>query len=297
MEFQDYYQVLGVKRDAPADAIKKAFRKLAVKYHPDKAGDNKAAEEKFKQVNEAYDVLSDPEKRKKYDALGENWKYYKEGGPTGQGYNPYGAGSGGFRPEDFAHGGGGGFSDFFQEFFNQGGRSGRAQGGIDQQASFTISLEEAFHGITKTVSINSQPLNLKLKRGISDGQMLRLKGKGAPGFNGGPPGDLLLTIQIAPGERYERRGNDLYIQQPVNALLAIAGGKVAVQTLHKAVSLTIPPGTDANKLFRLKGLGMPLYDRTDAFGDAYVRVVLQTPKDLSAADVAAISAILTRNSS
>ncbi len=298
MEFQDYYQVLGVAKTATPDEIKKAFRKLAVKYHPDKAGGDKAAEEKFKQINEAHDVLSDPEKRKKYDALGENWKHYKEGAPGGdEYYNTYGAGRGRqFRPEDFGQAGGGGFSDFFQEFFTGGGRSDRAHAGNDLQASFSITLEESFAGVTRQVSIGGQKLNLKLKPGIADGQVLRLKGKGAPGYSGGPAGDLLLTIQIAPDSRYERRGNDIYIDQKINSLLAIAGGKAAVQTLHKAVSLNIPPGTDSRQLFRLKGLGMPVYDKPGSFGDAYVRISLQTPKNLGQEDIAAIQSIVQRSS-
>jgi curved DNA-binding protein len=297
MASTDYYKVLGVEKEASADAIKKAFRKLAVKYHPDKTAGDKSAEEKFKQINEAYDVLSDPEKRKKYDALGENWKYYDQAQAAGGQYAHGNAGNhGGFNPEDFVRGNdAGGFSDFFGDFFGGGRRGSRAHAGIDQQASFTISLEDAFHGVTKTVNINGQPLNLKLKPGIADGQILRLKGKGAPGFNGGPPGDLLLTIIVAPGQQFERRGDDIYIDQPVDALLATVGGKVPVQTLHKKLNLTIPAGTDTGKTFRLKGLGMPRYGKGEEWGDAYVRVQLQTPQNLSKADLEAIQAIVNRS--
>ena len=289
MDFQDYYQLLGLARTATPSDIKKAYRKLAVKYHPDKAGGDKGAEEKFKQINEANDVLSDPEKRRKYDALGENWKHYKEGNEA---YSSQGAGGQRFRPEDFAQGGGGDFSDFFQEYFSGGGRSSRAQSGHDVQASFAITLEEAFSGVTKQVVINGQTLNLTLKPGIADGQILRLKRKGNPGYNGGPAGDMLLTIQIRPDPRYERRGDDLYLDAKVNSLMAIGGGKITVQALSKSVTLTIPQGTDGGKNFRLKGLGMPVYGRPGSFGDAFVRVVLQTPSNLSAQDIAAIQSIL-----
>jgi curved DNA-binding protein len=294
MASQDYYSVLGVAKTATPDEIKKAFRKLAVKYHPDKTSGDKASEDKFKQINEAYDVLSDADKRKKYDALGENWKYYDQAQAAG---GQYGAGGRGFHPEDFADGGaGGGFGDFFQDFFRGGGnsRGTRARTGSDLQATFTISLEEAFQGVTKTINMAGQPVNLKLKPGIADGQTLRLKGRGNPGVNGGPSGDLLLTIQVSPNQRYERKGDDIYIDEPVNALLAIVGGKVLVQTLHKKLSLSIPAGSDSGKVLRLKGLGMPRYDRAGEWGDAYVRLSLQSPKNLSKEDLESIQSIVNR---
>ena len=293
MEFQDYYTVLGIDKTATPEQIKKAYRKLAVKYHPDKAGTDKKAEEKFKQINEAHDVLGDPEKRKKYDALGENWKYYDQVGAQGAGRQQGRSGRGGdFRPDDFMQGGG--FSDFFEEYFGGGGHSNRAYSGNDTQATFSISLEEAFSGVTKTISINGKPVNLKLKPGIADGQTLRLKGHGGPGRNGGPAGDLLLTINIAANPRYERRGDAIYIDQAVNSLLAITGGKVKVQTLHKTINLSIPAGTDGGKILRVPGLGMPRYGQSDAFGDAYVRVRLQTPDGLSKEDVETIQSIVNR---
>jgi len=297
MDFQDYYSVLGVDKKATQDQIKKAYRKLAVKYHPDKAPGDKKAEEKFKQINEANDVLGDPEKRKKYDALGENWKYYDQmqaqGGAGAQGRGGQGRRQQ-FRQEDFG-GQGGGFSDFFEEYFG-GSRSSRTSAGSDSQASFQISLEEAFQGVTKTISLNNQPLNLKLKPGIADGQILRLKGKGSPGRNGGPAGDLLLSILVSPHSHYQRQGNDLYMEQRISSLLAIAGGKVMVTTLHKKISLTIPAGTDGGKVFRLKGLGMPVYDVPGSFGDALVKIILTTPQDLSEDDLTKIRDIVNRSS-
>ncbi|MEO6832315.1 MAG: J domain-containing protein [Chitinophagaceae bacterium] len=299
MAFQDYYDVLGVAKTATQDQIKKAYRKLAVKYHPDKAQGDKKAEEKFKQANEANDVLSDPEKRKKYDALGENWKYYDEAQAQQQGAN-YGKYQGRGGPQSQHDFGGGDFSDFFQEFYGNAGsgggrsRSNRAYAGHDTQASFQISLEDAFQGVTKTISLNGQAVNLKLKPGISNEQVLRLKGKGGPGINGGPSGDLLLTILIGANPRYERKGDDVYIDQSVNSLMAIVGGKVTVETLHKTISLTIPEGTDSGKIFRLKGLGMPVYNKAGQYGDAFVKVQLHTPEGLSADDRATIQAMLNR---
>lgn len=296
MASPDYYSILGIDKEATADQIKKAFRKLAVKYHPDKAAGDKSAEEKFKQINEAYDVLSDPEKRKRYDALGENWKYYDQAQAAGGQYGYAGAGRGGFNPEDFMHSSeAGDFSDFFGQFFGGGGRGGkRAHAGADMQASFEISLEETFHGVTKTININGQPVNLKLKPGIADGQVLRLKGRGRQGVNGGPAGDLLLTINVAPHPRFERRGDDIHIDQPVDALLAIVGGKVTVQTLHKTLKLTVPPGADTGKTLRLKGQGMPRYNKPTEWGDAYVHLTLHTPKNLSQDDLSAIQNIVNR---
>lgn len=298
MEFQDYYKVLGVDKTATSDQIKKAFRKLAVKYHPDKAGNDKKAEEMFKRINEANDVLSDPEKRKKYDALGENWKYYDEAAARRGAYQ---GGGQQFRQEDFMQGGEG-FSDFFEQFFRGGGgmgggqRSNRAFSGQDSQAVMSITLEDAFHGVTKTVSINGQSVNLKLKPGIADEQMLRLKGRGGPGINGGPAGDLLLTIHVNSHPKFERKGDDVYIDAELDSLLAIAGGKLQVQTLHKTISLTIPPGTEHGKLFRLQKLGMPKYGHADQFGDAFVRVRLHTPQNLSPDDLDKIRSIVNRNS-
>lgn len=291
----DYYSLLGVDKKASADQIKKAYRKLAVKYHPDKNAGNKTAEEKFKEINEAYDVLSDPEKRKKYDALGENWKYYDHAQAAGAGQQ-YGGGYGNFNPEDFMQGAqGGDFSDFFGQFFGGEGRRGaRARGGADLQASISLSVEEAFRGVTKTLSINGQAVNLKLKPGIGDGQVLRLKGRGQPGAGGGPAGDLLLTVHVSPDARFERRGDDIYIEQPVDSLLALVGGKVVVQTLHKKLNLTVPAGSDSGKTLRLKGQGMPRYDHPGQFGDAYVRLSLQSPKDLSTDELAAIQQIVNR---
>jgi curved DNA-binding protein len=299
MEFQDYYKVLGVDKNATADQIKKAYRKLAVKYHPDKAGNDKKAEDMFKRVNEANDVLSDQEKRKKYDALGENWKYYDE--MQAQGGGGFGGGQSGqrFRPEDFmGGGGGGGFSDFFEQFFGGGGghHSNRAFSGHDTQATLPVSLEEAFHGVTKTFTINGQTLNLKLKPGIADEQILKLKGRGAPGANGGAAGDLLITIQIKSHAKYERKGDDIYLTAELNSLLAIAGGKLPVTTLHKSVNLTIPAGTEQGKLFRLPKLGMPRYGDEGNFGDAFVRIQLHTPTNLSKEDLEKIESIINRTS-
>ncbi len=293
MEYKDYYKILGVDKKATQDEIKKAYRKLAVKYHPDKNPDDKKSEEKFKEANEANDVLSDPEKRKQYDELGENWKYYQQqdnqpggGFDRSQWANAGQQYSGNFNGEDiFGGAGGGDFSDFFGQFFSGGAgggqRGSRTFRGQDYQASLEISLEDAFHGATKQISLNNQSLNLKIKPGITDGQTLRLKGKGAQSPNGGEPGDLLLTIQVAAAPHVERRGDDLYFDQPLDIFTATLGGKIPVRTMDKTINVNIPEGTNSGKTFRLKGLGMPVYGKEGARGDAYVRVNLEVPRHLT----------------
>ncbi|MGI4803726.1 MAG: DnaJ C-terminal domain-containing protein [Janthinobacterium lividum] len=290
MEYKDYYKILGVSKTATQDEIKKAYRKLAVKYHPDKNAGDKAAENKFKEANEANEVLSKPDKRKQYDELGDNWQNYQQaGGYANQGGNRPGGGrqqrgGGGFSTEDF-YGGGGQFSDFFENIFGGtggGGRSSRrATTGENLQAEMHITLEEAFHGASRQVNIGETKVNMKLKAGVSEGQVLRLKSKGEAGRGGGENGDLLITMHILSNSKFERKENDLYFDQPVDIYTAILGGKIAVQSISKTVNMTIAAGTDSNKTFRLKGLGMPLYKDPETFGDAYVRVVIQTPKNLS----------------
>ncbi len=298
MDYKDYYKILGVSKTATQDEIKKAYRKLAVKYHPDKNQGDKAAEAKFKEANEANEVLSKPDKRKQYDELGENWQNYQQaggyanygGGSAGGGSRRSNGGAGGFSTEDF-YGGGGQFSDFFESIFGGGGMPGaggrtsgggrRASKGEDLMAEMHITLEEAFHGASRQVTIGDSKVNMKLKPGVSEGQLLRLKGKGEPGRNGGANGDLLITMHILPNNKFERKENDLYFDQPIDLYTAVLGGKIAVQSISKTVNMTIPAGTDSNKTFRLKGLGMPHYKDPETFGDAYVRVVIQTPKNLS----------------
>jgi curved DNA-binding protein len=288
MEYKDYYKTLGVDKKASQDDIKKAFRKLAVKYHPDKNPGDKKAEEKFKEVNEANDVLSDPEKRKKYDELGENWQQYQQYQQAG------GAGQGRGRQYTYSSSSGdtGQFSDFFESIFGSGSqgfggfsgggrRSNMQMRGEDHEAETTISLDEAFHGATRQVNLQHQKLNLKIKPGIADGQVLRMKGKGGEGYNGGQAGDLFITIHVSADGRFDRKGDDLYFDQPLDVFTAVLGGKLNVQGLDKTVSVNIPPGTDSDKVLRLKGMGMPRYDTEGERGDAFVRVNITVPRNLT----------------
>ena len=298
MEYKDYYKTLGVAKTATASEIKKAYRKLAVKYHPDKTKDDKAAEEKFKEVTEAYEVLKDPEKRKKYDELGANWKMYEQ--QTANGRNPYGSPFGrGRSQQEFSEEysdlfGSGGFSDFFESFFGgsaPGGgspytRSNRyAAKGQDHQASITIPLSHAYQGVTPVINVGGKRIRIKLKPGIEDGQTLKIAGKGGESIQGGPAGDLFLTINIEPHPNITRKGDDLYADVPVDVYTAILGGKTTVETLKGSVAITIPPGTDNGKVLRLKGLGMPNYNNNDRFGNLYATVSLTTPKNLSEEEI------------
>lgn len=286
MEYKDYYKVLGVDKSASQEDIKKAYRKLAVKFHPDKNPGDKKSEEKFKEINEANDVLSDPEKRKKYDTLGDNWQQFQQGGGQGGAY-----GGRQYRQQpgdtDYYSQGGSGFSDFFESIFgNSGGYGGRARGGMamkgeDLEAEASITLEEAFHGTTRQINLKTQKLNLKLKPGIADGQVLRMKEKGGPGANGGPAGDLFIKVHIQHHPRFTRKGDDLYVDEHLDAYTAILGGKMPVNAIDKTLNINIPPGTDSDKTFRLKEIGMPEYSNPKQRGDCYVRVMITVPKTLS----------------
>ena len=297
MDYKDYYKILGVDKNASADEIKKAYRKLAVKYHPDKNPGNPQAEEKFKEVNEANEVLGNPENRKKYDQMSDSYQYARQhGGAGGFDWSQYQQqGTRGGRTYtyegdfgDVFGGRGGGFSDFFESFF--GGAGGFSQGGghrrtmsrkgEDYRAQMEITLEEAFLGTEKIVNINGQKIRMKLKPGTEHGQVLRLKGKGGPGAGGGQAGDLLITVYVTPRQGTEIKGRDLYIDAPVDVFTATLGGKATIQTLKGAIKIDIPPGSDSGKMLRLKGLGMPGNNGTGK-GDLYVKLMIEVPKNLN----------------
>jgi curved DNA-binding protein len=280
MEYKDYYKILGVTKTASQDEIKKAFRKLAIKYHPDKNPGDKKAEEKFKEINEANEVIGDPEKRKKYDELGQNWKQYQH---QGNQYTSAGQRRQNYR--DFE--GAGEFSDFFESFFGSSfsgfgeRQQTRSRKGSDFSAEMELTLHDVFYGATKQVTIDGQRVNLKIKPGTREGQVLRMKGKGSAGSGGGASGDLLITVRIISDPHFERRGDDLYFDQHLDVIVAVLGGKISIQGFDKTLSMSIPAGTDSNKVFRLKGMGMPVFENPEERGDAYVRMILRVPKDLN----------------
>jgi curved DNA-binding protein len=298
VQFRDYYETLGVSKTASEDEIRSAFRKLARKYHPDVAKDKKTAEEKFKQINEAYEVLSDPEKRRKYDQLGENWN--QPGGfqppPQWGGGQPGGFrwGSGENGGVDFEFGGTG-FSDFFEAFFG-GGRGRSAFGGFGQRgtmaergsdvgADIMVTLEEALHGSTRQVSLRragskkTETYQVKIPRGVSEGQRIRLAGQGEAGERGGKSGDLFLRVRLARHPDFSVEGSDLVHEVKIAPWQATLGDQLIVPTLEGSARLKLPPGTQGGQRFRLRGRGLP--GVSGQRGDLYVVAQISVPKKLS----------------
>jgi curved DNA-binding protein len=292
MDYKDYYKVLGVDKNASTDQIKKAYRKLARQHHPDVNPNDAEAERKFKEVNEANEVLSDPDKRKKYDQFGADWQRYQQqpggggrGGQPGSGFDwsQYTQG-GDFGGSSSPFGDGGDFSDFFGSLFgNMGGRGtgGRPGTGQDLQAELEIPLEEAYHGGPRTITVNGKSLRLNIAPGIADGQTIRLRDQGGPGRNGGPNGSLLITFRIAPDPRYVRSGHDLTQDVPVSIYTALLGGEQTVDTLSGPVKIKIKPETPNGTRLRLRGKGFPVYKQDGHFGDLYLRLNLTLPQNLT----------------
>jgi curved DNA-binding protein len=297
VQFRDYYETLGVSKTASEDEIKSAFRKLARKYHPDVAKDKKAAEEKFKQINEAYEVLSDPEKRRKYDQLGENWN--QPGGfqppPRWGGGQPggfrWGSGENGGVEFEF---GGTGFSDFFEAFFGGGrGRSAfggfgqrgvMAERGSDVEADIMVTLEEALNGSTRQVSLRragskkTETYQVKIPRGVREGQRIRLAGQGEAGERGGKSGDLFLRVRLARHPDFSVEGSDLVHEVNIAPWQAVLGDQIIVPTLEGNARLKLPAGTQGGQRFRLRGRGLP--GVSGQRGDLYVGVQISVPKKL-----------------
>ena len=296
MAFIDYYKVLGLEKNAGQDDIKKAYRKLARKYHPDLNPNDKEANHKFQEINEAHEALSDPEKRKKYDEYGENWRqadqFEEAKRNQGAGYsgNPFGStgGSGGFSEGDF---GGGDFSDFFESLFGQAGArsSGRRTPkykGQDLQAELQISLQDAYTTHKRTITVNGKNLRITIPAGISNGQVIKLKGQGNPGANGGPSGDLFITFNITEDPVFKRLNDDLYISKDVDLYTAVLGGETTVDTLSGKVKLKIAPGTQNGTKVRLKGKGFPFYKKEGEFGNLFVTYNIIIPTNLNPAQKA-----------
>jgi curved DNA-binding protein len=319
MEFKDYYQTLGVAKAASDKEIKQAFRKLARKFHPDVNPGDKSAEAKFKELNEANEVLSDPEKRRKYDELGANWRMYEQAQQQGQGFpggSPFGYGGpgqegawninmggpgGGYRTmsEEEMHdlfGNEDPFSDFFRTFFGggdaregggrqRGGRAPRSQKGQDIEHGVELTLEEAYHGATRRVSIkesgHARSIDVRIPAGVKDGSRVRAAGEGASGAAGGSSGDLYLRVQVKPHPVFERKGNDLYTKVAVPVTTVVLGGEAQVPTIMGSVRLKIPEGTQNGQVFRLKGHGMPQVGKPDDRGDLYATVEVQLPRALT----------------
>lgn len=293
MKYTDYYKILGVSKDASQKEIKKAYRKLAAKYHPDKNPDNKSAEEKFKEVNEANEVLSNPDKRQKYDALGENWQAYQQGGGDWQQYAQRGQrGRGGQRGggQSFTFEGGD-HSSFFDMFFGggeggqgfsgQGQRRQRAFQGQSVEAEMPITLLESYQGSKRTFELNGKKMRITIKPGAYDGQRLRLKGKGQPGPNGGAAGDLFIILKVQADNRFQRDGDDLIYSADIDLYTAVLGGRIKVPTMLSSVKMPIPKGSATGKILRLKGKGMPKYSNPKMHGHLLVKLNVVLPMDLT----------------
>ncbi|WP_299458995.1 J domain-containing protein [uncultured Microscilla sp.] len=275
MSYIDYYQVLGVSKNASEAEIKKAYRNQARKYHPDVNQGNKEAERKFKEVNEAYEVLSNTEKRSKYDQYGSNWKN---------------AGAGG---DSFTYDGEGFDSQYFSDFFNDlfgggggfgGGRRTRSTRGENMVAELELNLRDVYQTHKRTLDINGKSLRVTIPAGIDDGQKIRLKGQGAPGAFGGEKGDLYITFRIHPDPVFERKGADLYADVSVDLYTALLGGNIEVETLGGNVKIKIKPETANGTKMRLRGKGFPVYKQADDFGDLYITLKVVLPTDLSEAE-------------
>ncbi|HLF26020.1 MAG TPA: J domain-containing protein [Anaerolineae bacterium] len=286
MAYKDYYTVLGVSKTASENEIKRAYRKLARTHHPDRNPGDKKAEERFKDINEAYEVLGDPEKRRKYDQLGPQYEEWQRRGGEGGGVS-WGPQSGGnVRVEDLEEMfGEGGFSDFFQSIFGGGATRGRRAGarmrGQDVEQRVAVSLEEAYHGAQLTFQKNGKSLEVKIPPGVKTGSRVRVAGEGGPGIGGGTRGDLYLVVEVRPHERFKREDDDLLIELPIDLYTAVLGGDVRVPTLGGALSLKIPPETQAGRTFRLRGQGMPRLREPEARGDLLVKVHIHIPPNLS----------------
>ncbi len=298
MQYKDYYKILGVSKSASAEEIKKAYRKLALKYHPDKNPGNSKAEEKFKEISEAWEVLRDPEKRKKYDKLGADWKHYEKAGAGQAGgfdWSRFG-GAGGGRSYRFETGfedmgdvffGGGDFSDFFKAFFGDMGeaahkktRSASGLKGQDLRAEMELTLSEAFHGTSRIIKLNGEKLRVRTNPGAYDGQELRIRGRGDARVSGGPRGDIYIKIRIRPDPNYLVEGRNLVTEVPVDLYTAILGGKIQVETPAGKVSVSVPKGSQPGSVLRLKGRGLP-EQGGDAPGDLMVRIRVLLPEDLT----------------
>ena len=318
MEFKDYYATLGVPKTASAKEIKQAFRKMARKYHPDVNPGDKSAESRFKEINEAYEVVGDSDKRKKYDELGSNWKMYEQAQRAGGG-----AGAGGFDPSqwnaDFGAGGGGRaqggyrtvspeemhelfgnedpFSDFFHAFFSGGGepqargrragaRATRARQGRDIEHPMDLSIEDAYRGTTRRLSMerdgNARTVDVRIPAGVGEGSRVRVSGEGEQGAGGATAGDLYLRIHLTPDPRFERKGQDVHAKVRVPVTTAVLGGEAEVPSpAGKPIRLRIPPSTQNGQIFRLRGKGMPIVGKPNEFGDLYATVEAELPRQLT----------------
>lgn len=292
MDYIDYYKILGVGKEATESEIKKAYRKLARKHHPDINPNDKDAEKKFKEINEANQVLGDPENRKKYDKYGKDWKHAEEFEKAGQQRqsrrrSQQGGPSGGFSGGDF--GGSGDFSDFFESMFGSGSSSfgggswggGRNYKGQDYNAELTLDLRDVYETQKRTITVNGKNIRLTIPAGVTDGQIIKIAGYGGEGANGGPKGDLYITFSLSNSTPFKRDGDNLYSTVDLDLYKAVLGGEITVDTFDGKAKLKVAPGTQAGTKVKLKGKGFPVYKKEGSFGDLYITYQVNLPTNLT----------------
>ena len=281
MAFIDYYQALGITKSATDKDIKAAYRKMARKYHPDVNPNDKDAQKKFQEINEANEVLSDPEKRKKYDQYGKDWKHADQFQSQGQG-RPSGGRStgqqdytGSFSDQNF--------SDFFSSMFGKSSGQSRQANfkGQDFNAELRLNLRDVYTTQKQTITVNGKNIRLTIPAGIENGQTIKIKGHGGQGINGGPAGDLLITFSIPNDPEFKRVGNDLYKNVEIDLYTAVLGAEITVDTMSGKVKLPVKPETQSGTKVKLKGKGFPVYKNENQFGDLYITYTVKIPTDLS----------------
>ena len=276
MAYIDYYKILGIKRDATQEEIKKAYRRLAKKFHPDLNKDDPQAKSRFQEINEANEVLSDPEKRRRYDEYGENWKQSEDFGTgSNSNGNSWSYGFGGFGQGDRSENG---FSDFFEQLFGKGFKNRGINRGADIQATLQLTLQEAAVTHRQTFIINGEKIAITVPAGIADGQRIRLQKRGEAGIDGGERGDLYITFHILPDNRFTRVDNDLYTTAPCDIFTLLLGGEAIIPTLNGNVKTTIKPGTQPDSKLRLRGKGFPLYRQEGKNGDLIITIKATLPQ-------------------
>lgn len=287
MAFIDYYKILGIDKSATTAEIKKAYRKLARKYHPDVNPNDKTAEKKFKEINEANEVLSNADKRKKYDKYGKDWQHGEAQEQAQRQYQSQRQ----YQQQDAGNFGGGNFSDsefsdFFESMFGGGGASrGRGRGsgfrGQDFNAQLQLDLKDVYETHKRVLTVNGKNIRLTIPAGVENGQVIKITGKGGPGVNGGPPGDLLIEFNISNSTKFKRDGSNLYATETIDLYTAILGGDVTVDTFDGKVKLKVKPETQSGTKVKLKGKGFPVYKKEGKYGDLYITYTIVMPTNLS----------------
>lgn len=297
--FIDYYKILGVEKNASPKDIKSAYRKLARKHHPDLNPNDKEAKKNFQQINEANEVLSDPEKRKKYDQYGKDWQHADEYEKARQYQGQYSDQSSGRQHSYSGTGEGSEFSDFFESLFGGFGTSSKSRRtkfrGEDYSAELNLTLKDAYETHKQELNVNGQKIRITIPAGIENGQTIKIAGHGGKGINGGPSGDLFIKLSVAPDAHFKRLKNDLHIVIDLDLYTAVLGGEIIIDTLDGKIKLKVPPQTQNGTKIKLRGKGFPVYKSNKEFGDLYVTYNIKIPTDLTQEEVKLYSELAKLN--